>query len=70
MVDAVGRDALRNLDVALRYITKLRAGVELLASLCHTQHHTHPQASRQGWEHCSLAECVAARKVLAQKSDA
>lgn len=49
---------------------RLRAGVEWLASLGHTQHCTHPQASRRGWRWCSLAACVSARKVLVQESDA
>lgn len=39
-------------------------GVTWLASLGHTQHHTHPQASRLGWRRCSLTECETARKIL------
>jgi hypothetical protein len=46
----------------------LRDGVLWLASLGHTQHHTHPQASQLGWKRCSLTECRTARKIL--KEDA
>jgi hypothetical protein len=42
----------------------LRTGILLLASLGHTQHHTHPQASRLGWMRCPLTECETARKIL------
>ena len=42
----------------------LRDGVEWLASLGHTYHHEHPQASRLGWKYCSLTECETAQKIL------